>query len=103
MGLLVEALAGRELDADTARLVERLQTSTRSLEDMFNALLDLSRLEAGQVEPDLRAVALDELFERLQAGLAPTAAGQGPAPGLRRGRGWRCEATPSGWPGSSRT
>ncbi len=77
MGLLTEALAGRELDEDTTRLVGRLQTSTRSLEEMFDSLLDLSRLEAGQVDPDPRAVDLVELFERQSAGLAPTAAAKG--------------------------
>ncbi len=86
MGLLTEALAGRELDADTRRLVERLRTSTRSLEQMFDALLDLSRLEAGQVEPERRAIELEELFDRLRAGLAPAAQARGLTLGFEASR-----------------
>ncbi len=67
MGLLVEALASRELEPATRALVMRLGAANESLEEMFTALLDLSRLEAGHVEPDMQPVSLRPLLARVRA------------------------------------
>lgn len=65
VGLLLGAL--RE-DLKTPRsidLVEKVQSATTEMGDMFNALLDISRLDAGLVETRPTAVDLDETLSRL--------------------------------------
>jgi len=44
---------------------------------MFATLLDVSRLEAGAIQPDLRAVRLDEIFARLGSEFAQRARAKG--------------------------
>ena len=48
MGMLVQAIATRNHDAGLQPLIGDLNSSIRSINLMFNSLLDLSRLEAGQ-------------------------------------------------------
>jgi signal transduction histidine kinase/CheY-like chemotaxis protein len=86
LGLFVETLDARAADTDLAPLVGRVRESTRSLEEMLNALLDLSKLDAGGVEPELSAVALGPLFERVCGDLEP----------LARARGLRLRARDTG-------
>ena len=77
MGLLVESLGRRPLDHEGRALLGQLGVATGTLAEMFDALLDLSRLEAGAIEPDRRAIALPALFERLDVALRPTAEAKG--------------------------
>jgi len=58
-------------------LVERIERAAASLSEMFSALLDLSRLDAGAVEPRPAAVALDPLVEDLCAEAAAAALAKG--------------------------
>jgi signal transduction histidine kinase len=66
LGLFVERLAAAPHAPDPV-LVTRIAESTRALTVMFDALLDLSRLEAGVVEPELSSFDLEPLLERLAA------------------------------------
>jgi two-component system, sensor histidine kinase len=56
---------------EVGRSIDR---SVQSLERLFNALLDLSKLDAGVVTPELRACDLCELLERLSLEYRPKAA-----------------------------
>jgi len=71
--LLRERLGGD--DADT--LIEQIERSTSSLSTMFSSLLDLSRLDAGAVEPRVGPVALDPLLTELCAEAIPAAEAKG--------------------------
>ncbi len=73
LGLFVETLDARVADPELRGLVERIRQSTHSLEDMMSALLDLSKLDAGGVEPDVTDVALGPLLDRVCTDLAPLA------------------------------
>ncbi|MES2946423.1 MAG: hybrid sensor histidine kinase/response regulator [Pseudomonadota bacterium] len=57
MSMLVEAMEHRNTDATVKPLLVDLKSSMRSMNQMFNALLDLSRLEAGTLP--MRASTLD--------------------------------------------
>lgn len=46
-------------------LVEKIEASVHALEDMFNTLLDLSRLEAGILQAQTRDIPLQQLFDRI--------------------------------------
>ena len=47
------------------RLAEQIAASARALGELLDSLLDLSRLDVAGIKPEIRAFALDPLFERL--------------------------------------
>ena len=65
------------LDAEASSLAERIDASFRSAEDLLDALLDTSRLDAGSYRPEIGGFALAELFESLQAQFAVVAEKRG--------------------------
>ncbi|MFO1282405.1 MAG: ATP-binding protein [Burkholderiales bacterium] len=65
LGLFVAALAQRAKDGETAPLVASVRGALGALEAQFSQLIDLSRLEAGALEPVRQRVALAPLFERI--------------------------------------
>jgi signal transduction histidine kinase len=73
MTLLAEALHGRLRDQEDRRLLSRLQDSLAAMGKLFNALLDISRLDAGIVEPQVREFRLAVLLDRLHADSATQA------------------------------
>ncbi|MFO1324610.1 MAG: ATP-binding protein [Burkholderiales bacterium] len=77
LGLFAARLSDRTRDAEDSALVHRISTSVASLESLFSALLDISKLEAGVVAAEARAIALDPLFARLANDFAPEALDKG--------------------------
>jgi signal transduction histidine kinase/CheY-like chemotaxis protein len=73
LGLFASRLGDRARDGEDAALVARIQTSVGSLDSLFSALLDISRLEAGAVVAEPRPMPLDPLFERIANDFAPEA------------------------------
>jgi len=73
MGLFAAALAARVRDPEVRPLVVSIRASVEALEGLFAQLLDLSRLDAGALEPARASVALGPLFARLAADFAPQA------------------------------
>lgn len=65
MGLFVSALAERVRGAVTRKLVAQLGASMEALRGLLDGLLDISRLDAGVVQPRIGDYALQELFDRL--------------------------------------
>jgi Na+/proline symporter/signal transduction histidine kinase/ActR/RegA family two-component response regulator len=58
------------LDGEASLLAERIDASFRAAEDLLDALLDTSRLDAGSYRADISNVALSDLFESLKAQFA---------------------------------
>ena len=77
LGLYVEALRERTADPDVRDVVEKVRATTASLGEMFDTLLDMSRLDAGAVDPSLAEFELSPLLERLEAELTPQARAAG--------------------------
>lgn len=77
LGLFAARLSDRTRDAEDAALVQRIATSVTSLESLFSALLDVSKLDAGVVTATTKAVALDALFDRLAYDFSPEALERG--------------------------
>jgi signal transduction histidine kinase/CheY-like chemotaxis protein len=73
VGELREAVRSPEL----AALAQRIDRSVDALEDLLDALLDVSKLDAGAVRPERRAFALQPLLERLADDFAPAAEAKG--------------------------
>ncbi|MBO6781844.1 MAG: hybrid sensor histidine kinase/response regulator [Alphaproteobacteria bacterium] len=63
--LFLSSLGERELDRDNASLVDRVDISLRSVEELLAGLLDISKLDAGGVEPQVEDFRIDELLQAL--------------------------------------
>lgn len=82
IGMLVEAALSRNRDAALAPVLQDVRRAAQSLTGMFDALLDLSRVEAGTTAADRVAVPLRDLFDDAAAVFGGDAAARGLA--LRR-------------------
>lgn len=61
MGFLIESIARRNQDQSLMPALLDLKQSVRSVTQMFNSLLDLSKIESGTMSVTLEPVRLDEL------------------------------------------
>ncbi|MDB6014828.1 MAG: hypothetical protein JWL65_7078 [Gammaproteobacteria bacterium] len=75
--LFVQALEDTPLPAHAHQLVGNVRRSVDSMEELFDALLDISRLDAGAVRARLDTIPLAEVFERLAFEYAPVAKQKG--------------------------
>lgn len=53
-------------NSKSADLIDRIKTSTKSMNDMFNSLLDLGRLEAGQLQPKISNFYVEDLLQKME-------------------------------------
>ncbi len=58
-------------------VVDNIRRSLAAMEDLFNALLDVSRLDAGVVETHMATVPVDSLLERVRFEFEPQARQKG--------------------------
>jgi signal transduction histidine kinase len=66
LGFFVDALQEQTLPADGRAVVGNIRRSVDAMEDLFNSLLDVSRLDAGIVRPRITTVPLAPLMERVR-------------------------------------
>src|SRR5690606_20308267 len=64
-------------DPENLEIIDSIQESLRATNDLLDALLDVSRLAAGVLQPKLRDVAAGDVIERLETEFASQAAGKG--------------------------
>lgn len=76
LSLYLTALRGERHGERQAELVERMGESVAALDAMFGALLDLSRMDAGAVVPQVRPFPLEPMLHRLAAEFSHQAAGK---------------------------
>lgn len=74
INLFNDALGRTELSEEQKRISHYLSLSVHSLGDLLNALLDISKLDAGIVKPFPVAMKAEELFHSIDAQFAPLAA-----------------------------
>ncbi|MBS1173092.1 MAG: hypothetical protein H6R12_1922 [Proteobacteria bacterium] len=72
-GLFVSALRLRSRDDDTQRLVSRIERALAGLDAVLDALLDISRLDAGAVTPRVETFPVARIFTGLRDTFAATA------------------------------
>ena len=73
LGFFVDALQDQSLPADGRSIVTNIRRSVDVMEDLFNSLLDVSRLDAGIVRPRIATIALAPLMERVRVEYEPAA------------------------------
>jgi len=64
-------------DSELKRLAERVDNSLCAADELLDALLDISRLDAGGIRPDITEFPVAPLLESLQEQYAPIAAQRG--------------------------
>jgi signal transduction histidine kinase len=73
VGFFAAALSARVSDPEVRDLINSINGSVEALENLFNALLDISKLDAGVVEPNLSAFGLEAMLTRLKQEFEPDA------------------------------
>ena len=77
LGLFASAVRPYVASPQGQHVVDKIESSVRSTEVMFNALLDVSRLDAGILLPDIKPLHVGELLNRLVAEYTPRAEAKG--------------------------
>jgi len=77
LGLFVDALENRIQYPEVRRIVDNIRISTDALSDLLNALLDISKLDAGVLEPRMTDFALRPLLDRIQTDFSEVARSKG--------------------------
>nr|WP_249132461.1 hybrid sensor histidine kinase/response regulator [Bradyrhizobium diazoefficiens] len=75
--LTLSALAEMMEAQQAGLLIDQVDRSLVTLEDLLRSLLEIAKLDAGALRPDVRPLALAPLFEQLRSEFAPLAARQG--------------------------
>ncbi|MBZ9812646.1 hybrid sensor histidine kinase/response regulator [Mesorhizobium sp. CA7] len=75
--LSVSALAEVQASDEGRKLVRQVERSLETMEDLLRTLLDISKLDAGVVQPEVVDVSLEALFSSLRSDFLPEAAKKG--------------------------
>ena len=77
--LTLSTLSEMDIPGQGAALIGQVDRSLLTLEDLLRTLLDISKLDAGVLKPDIRPITVASLFEPLRQEFAPVAAKRGVA------------------------
>jgi signal transduction histidine kinase len=88
MGLFAAALSAKAHEPEVANLVTSISSSVEALEGLFNELLDISKIDAGKVKPEITDVSVSALFDRLRMDFEPEAFDRGLAFRIRSRAAW---------------
>jgi Na+/proline symporter/signal transduction histidine kinase len=75
--LYVTSLIERQGERQDRRLVDNIDASLEAVEEIFGALLDMSRLDTGAMRPEFASFRIDELMRQIELEFAPLAAAKG--------------------------
>ena len=77
LGLFVQALQESTIASQERHIVGNIRRSVDAMEELFDALLDISRLDAGVVRPSFATFGLASVFDRLSFEYGPIAKQKG--------------------------
>lgn len=86
--LYASALSDRALQAEDQVVANRIDASLGAVEEILKALVDISRMDAGRLEPEKGPVSLQEVFERLRVEFEPIAHDKGLEFGVVNSSAW---------------
>ena len=75
--LYVTSLIERQGGREDARLADNIDASLEAVEEIFGALLDMSRLDTGALRPEFASFRIDELMRQIELEFAPLASARG--------------------------
>ena len=67
LGLFVAQLRSRLSVQDRKKVLDRIETALSGMNELFTALLDVTRLDAGALQPTVREFPVDDILERIEA------------------------------------
>ena len=70
---LIERQPAQSGGRDDSRLVDNIDASLEAVEEIFGALLDMSRLDTGVMRPELTSFRIDDLMRQIELEFAPLA------------------------------
>lgn len=76
MRLFLDALKKEDRKEEQAKLIQSIETASYSLSELLESLLDISKLDAGAVVPQLEMVNAEEFFARLDNNFSSLALNQ---------------------------
>lgn len=88
LNLLVAQLGLEREPQKRERLTRRVEAAVEAINELFDGLLDISKLEAGVVTADVCDFPIQQLLDRAQATFAADAAGKGLRIAVARSRAW---------------
>ncbi|MDQ7016422.1 MAG: ATP-binding protein [Gammaproteobacteria bacterium] len=71
VGLYAELLQQKLKEPEQFELLKKLNNSNTALNGLLNSLLDISRLEAGSLQPELKTISSQQLMQQLQEEFSP--------------------------------
>jgi len=77
LGLFVAQFGARSPDAETRHIAAQAGAAVSALQELLDAILDISRLDAGAISPKVADFAIATLLDRLTTAFAPSAAEKG--------------------------
>ena len=77
LGLFVAQLRTPLKSGERAKTIERVDAAVTEINELFDALLDISKLDAGVLVPNLTEFPIERLLQRLETTFAQTAAQKG--------------------------
>jgi Na+/proline symporter/signal transduction histidine kinase len=75
--LYVTSLIERQSGREDGRLVDNIDASLEAVEEIFGALLDISRLDSGAMRPEFASFRTGELLRQIEVEFAPLASAKG--------------------------
>lgn len=75
--LFTSALADKAINTESEELVDHIDSSLGAAEEIISTLLDISKLDAGALEPDLGAFPVNDIMRHLATDFTAIAADQG--------------------------
>ena len=75
--LYVTSLSERQRGSDDGDLIGNIDASLEAVEEIFGALLDISRLDTGAMKPEVSQFCIGEMLARLEVEFAPLATAKG--------------------------
>ncbi|MEZ5827938.1 MAG: hybrid sensor histidine kinase/response regulator [Hyphomicrobiales bacterium] len=75
--LSISVLSAMQTANDARTLASQIDQSLQTIEDLIKTLLDISKLDAGVVKPDVKDFPLDDVLSLLKASFQPQAAAKG--------------------------
>lgn len=75
--LTISALAEMQAGEDGERMADQVDRALQTIEELLKTLLDISKLDAGVLKPDVRTVTLTDVFASLASDFAPIVAHKG--------------------------
>ena len=77
LGMFVDQLRDHMKTAEGGRLVERIDVAVGAMNELFNALLDISKLDAGVLSTNVTAIPIARLLKRIEDTFAGAAREKG--------------------------